>query len=56
MKSPEEAAEIRKKIIEHLQHAMLLAEEAGDSTVNYMLSDAIQKIAIVMWPNNETTK
>jgi hypothetical protein len=55
MKSPEEIARLRSKMIEHLEAALALADETGDGTTGYLIEsalDALRAMGAHMWPGN----
>jgi hypothetical protein len=44
MRTPEEIADFRSKMIEHLEAALALADETGDSTAGYMIETALDAV------------
>jgi DNA-binding ferritin-like protein len=52
MKSPEEIAHLRSKMIEHLEAALALADETGDGTARYMIESALDSVRAELWPGN----
>jgi hypothetical protein len=52
MKSPEEKARLRAKMIEHLEAALALADETGDGTTGYLIESALDAIRAESWPGN----
>jgi hypothetical protein len=52
MRTPEEIAQLRSKMIEHMEAALALADETGDSTAGYMIETALDAVRADMWPGN----
>jgi DNA-binding ferritin-like protein len=50
MHSTEKANEFRKKMIEHLEAALSLADETQDSTTRYLIERAIDQATADLWP------
>lgn len=52
MKTPEEVAGLRAKMIEHLEAALALADETGDGMPGYLIECALDAIRAETWPGN----
>jgi hypothetical protein len=52
MKSPDEIARLRSKMIEHLEAALALADKTGDGTAGYLIESALDTIRADMGPGN----
>jgi hypothetical protein len=52
MKSPEEIAELRSKMIEHLESALALADVTADGNAGYLIESALDMIRAELLPGN----
>jgi hypothetical protein len=44
MKTPEEIAHLRTELVAHLQAALAITKDTGDTAVNHLLDMALQEI------------
>ena len=51
MKSPDEIKVDRAKMIEHLEHALALADGTGDYATSYLIEQALDSARADQWPN-----
>jgi hypothetical protein len=49
---PERRAELRAKLMEHLEAAQALADETRDGVVGYMVERALDQLRADTWPGN----
>ena len=52
MRTPEETAALRAKMMEHLEAALAIADETDDGTVGYIIETALDTLRADMWPGN----
>jgi hypothetical protein len=49
---PERRAQLRAKLMEHLEAAQALADETRDGVVGYMVERALDQLRADSWPGN----
>jgi hypothetical protein len=52
MKTPEEIAAMRAKMIEHFEATLAVADETRDGAAGYLIESALDTIRADTWPGN----
>ena len=52
MRTREESAALRAKLMEHLEAALALADEMKDGVVGYCIENALLHLRASTWPGN----
>ncbi|MGE0279266.1 MAG: hypothetical protein AB7P20_01450 [Rhizobiaceae bacterium] len=49
---PEKVAELRQKMMDHLEAALALADEKRDGITGYLIESALDQLRADSWPGN----